>query len=373
MNQSNFCNQNGWLVSADGFIPASRMEFHFSAPSQTTGCNRLQCHTCEAPVRYGQGFSLSKGTLLTPTELYEAPDWTELPDIQRSTATLYTCRCRFYQAYSSRPLDAPDPDEEEQGIAPLNWRCAGHPELTLPGQALGHHLAGAQDVEALARSLLMGDWREHAPAYSTGKRPGFALWRLYQLLQGPGLQDELSAVVADGLLNAAPEVRAVAIAFFEAFPGAAHASQLLSAYQTHPDLFDGIADPFGKGKTLAQRLVMALHPQIKATGNPDMLAIIKTALLQESTYEYGRFKLVVERDGQWIAAHMPRLMAVSPRFLAGWLSHYQTLSVDELVERVKEWSGMQLMETDVMVHQIRDGLYRDSTKAELLLEQLNLA
>lgn len=124
MSVLNYCRDGGYLVGGNDQLPEDPAEFYAPDSPVLCGCNCLVCVECGEPVRSAAGL-LPKENLLPHLELiYAAPDWTCLPDFDRSPVyaewRTYACRCAFNTFFRPTPSEHPD-------RPPFRWRCGGHP------------------------------------------------------------------------------------------------------------------------------------------------------------------------------------------------------------------------------------------------------
>ncbi|MCC6995060.1 MAG: hypothetical protein IT370_10670 [Deltaproteobacteria bacterium] len=149
--------------------------------------------------------------------LHAAPDWAALPFLEQgyvlfNRRRLYACTCLHWTAESVAPIEN---DHELESEPNLPWGCAGHPAPELPVRLTQLVIDAQASWPQLVDAILRGSCpRELERREALGPEPGLWLAWLYVYLRGLAVADELSAAVADRLLDADPQVVGRVLYFF---------------------------------------------------------------------------------------------------------------------------------------------------------------
>ncbi|MCA9566024.1 MAG: hypothetical protein KC561_21150, partial [Myxococcales bacterium] len=123
-----YCESQGRLVDAWGFVPDNPWEYGFGSDVPNIGCSSLRCRRCGQPVKHREGLSLKHGVAIAAEVLYHAPEWRHLDGIRDAPLQrLYVCRCFVFPANGTIDLSR-TPDDPSLPTFP--WICDGHP---IPG------------------------------------------------------------------------------------------------------------------------------------------------------------------------------------------------------------------------------------------------
>jgi hypothetical protein len=225
------CGPHPELVGAAYWLPTEPFEHGWASP---VGCNQLVCRRCRERV----------ASQLLPDGRYRR----------------YQCRCQTRDEAWSHRLEA-DPDDRSGG--PLGWRCAGHPELSLPARLDGVALDEAGYWAAVARVGLTAPLPFAPPRVELG-----AVWvtRLYRLLASETARARLGTALGELLGDGDAALVGGALDFFINEPSAAGAVQLATAVAARPAWLGATAHPRRPGSTLLAVATLALAGQRVSSG-----------------------------------------------------------------------------------------------------------
>lgn len=154
MSERHVCASHGWLVPANGFIPAAEYDHQTPALEMRVGCNRVHCTVCNAAVKQQAGFEVALSARIAK-ELYATDDWSRFLAagqlVSHPSARLYVCLCRDGLVVADTNL-APEEDMPEP-----TWVCAGHSPLSLPAKLDGIALGEGSDFASIARAFFAGE------------------------------------------------------------------------------------------------------------------------------------------------------------------------------------------------------------------------
>lgn len=216
----NFCSYGGTLVAGDHWLPTDPSDYSHWTARDGFGCNNLRCPRCGEAVRDEPDMRLSHKVELPGDHcrvLSTTSDWTGIPWVEQvPSIRLYACSCHAWAEATGTRIDPPD---REYGDPVFPWRCAGHPEATLPLELDGLTLEESTDWGALVAPVLLG---ETPPGASDVRRgmPVNWLCRLYSRLAGLPQADKVALAISRGLTGSEGEI-GEALAFYERWPTAA--------------------------------------------------------------------------------------------------------------------------------------------------------
>lgn len=330
-----YCPSHGYLVGAGDWIPTSPDTYNFGAPGVQVGCNQLLCGDCGAKVRAEQGWQDASPVGFDPASLCEAEDWSKVPGLIEGPMTLYVCRCNFLFVDLAVSIDLCTELAQETGPDFPAWSCGGHPPFQLPGEVAGRILWDADDVAEFAAEILAGAWRESKPNPIQNGWPGFLLWRLYAKLKDLPEGALVSKRALEALTSEDSVQRAVAIAFFKAFPTAPGGEQLSQIYLSRRDLFDGVPDPILGWQDLGLLLEIALQGRCDRTYDAAALQIIRSFLLADAPLNGLRFQLLREIDRVWLEEHRDEVLTAAPGLIDSWVYMVQAWPEEVLMQELE--------------------------------------
>lgn len=366
----NSCPSGGYLVGADDWLPQSPSSYHFGAPGVMVGCNRLQCGNCGEMVRAEQGWESTSSKAFDPVKLFEAENWEHVPGITTGSMTLYTCRCDYVFADLAMSMDLNSELAVETGPDFPSWGCAGHPPFELPGEFAGRPLKDAEDIVGFADEILAGAWQQSYPNPVQIGWPGFLLWRLYVVVRDVGLGEVVSKRALAALTSEEPVQRAVAIAFFKAFPTAPGSEQLAELYLANRACFDGIADPFLDMQDLGLLLELALQARLDHTMDPEALKIVREYLLANAPLNGLRFQLLQEIDRVWLEDHRDEVLASAPALIDHWVYMVRAWPEEVLMQELNAIGRWTPLSQDSLRAAVKGQLQEYPGKQASILEKI---
>ncbi|MBM4343044.1 MAG: hypothetical protein FJ100_06670 [Deltaproteobacteria bacterium] len=139
-----YCIDDGYLVSGSQLLPLWPFARKWTRQNHGPGCNNLVCGDCGRPVRsVARDVHRQEATALAAWQLMAVSG----PQAGGAgLARLYACHCHQESRVSACP--APEPDANWGATTP--WRCAGHPALVAPCEALGVPLGAGHWDDAVA-------------------------------------------------------------------------------------------------------------------------------------------------------------------------------------------------------------------------------
>jgi hypothetical protein len=324
MNQ---CAHGGLLVDATKPIPADPTELH-SAGLPALGCSRLRCSRCSADVRHATAVGPARSDLDAAdlAGLYVLPALDRSPLLRAGMAhwRFYLCKCSQRLETSTHTCDELDTDvpalydDRESGDTPpsLQWRCQGHPLVTLPHDLGGTVVASHEELRAVALRAMRGLWPPHVTALEAHAGAWLAL--LYARLQ-PAEGAVLTAAALSCLEDPAPRTRALALRFLYRRPGAEARARLVELLDQRRALFAGVPDEFTEvsgDATLEHTAWRIVGPLLAAPGRARELA---RAALEAGTASAAIREQLQRHDRKWLderaRKEKERLAALAPRAL----------------------------------------------------------
>jgi hypothetical protein len=201
------CADNGYLVSASGWLPDTDFDHQFLRWGPRLGCARLACTRCGARVK--SAAHLRPSWHAAAADTWDALDERRAPRAMSDGAgRLYTCRCQLAAVHAEQAVSNPDGPAGDLSM----WRCAGHALLSLPTLVDGIAIDSPADLGPLARAFFVGALP--VPVHpSLASVESFWLLRLFSALTEAARQPFAKAVNAL-LLDDDSRVRSGALRFF---------------------------------------------------------------------------------------------------------------------------------------------------------------
>jgi hypothetical protein len=298
------CAGGGLLVDRRRFLPTDPSDYQHPAAIRAVGCSNLRCPDCDCPVRQHPGLQVAEGRRVLARELYDLEDWAGHPDLEPSHAgRLYACRCTAWLTSGQRQVIDADPGPLDP-VFP--WRCAGHPEPTLPVELDGVTIDSGTDLVALIASVLEHGPGEAAPPVFSGYPGGRYLPRIYSRLLGLPLAVACADAVADQLGAFDTEN----FWFFRAFPTASSFERLLGAIESGLDpgraRYMGRVDPID---VVIARLRSAPPDDLLADR---CLSFARSRLLTPPALPEHSLEFLARHDTAWLSDHVTELELAVP-------------------------------------------------------------
>lgn len=231
----------GLIVDGERRVPSDTCEYYDERLNLPIGCNQLRCARCDGWVRSGpRGLGLKRGASIDLARLYAAADWRSLPFTEKRKRVLSTekelrvhaCRCRYWEADEIACIDYEDHDFANPDVP---WKCAGHPEPTLPTRVGPLTIAANTDYPKLVRRILGG--ARPRPIAPNDMTDGAGLWLawLYLYLAGLRASEALAAAIGEQVGDCEPLVVGRALYFFATFPRASGVDRLIASAEAEPN------------------------------------------------------------------------------------------------------------------------------------------
>ena len=312
-NRLNYCLDGGLLIGTDDWLPTSPHEYNWGTFDPRIGCNHLVCGACGQEVRHLEDVVVTDGEAIAPARLYVVSDWLSLPYIEfkpELKGRLYACRCQWHMQFGSTELNPPIPEPEWEFRS--QWRCAGHPQFTLPGEIAGVHFNSQTDIESAVRAALAGELGVQPTRLA--QIPGYLAIRLYPLLGDVGLGERMGKAVATGLTDPSPEVRRGALQFFYEFPNSPGAEQIAYVARDHRSLFAGHIDPTDPRYDLEEHLLRVLEWRLANVRDEVAIEVVRQELLA-GTRRQSLIRVLTAVDLHWVQHHAGDIVKSDPGIL----------------------------------------------------------
>ncbi len=295
------CIDDGWLVGGQHLLPAWPFARKWSRQNHGPGCNNLVCGQCGRKVLSAV---VNPPVAETPLAHYQRlaagfPQFDPGAGIWR----LYACHCTQHIETGSACAPEPDPNWGSSTA----WRCAGHPTLHAPCEALGVMLGDGwwdQAVESLAldtsleRQGSIGTALGVVWAALAGAQRDALAEAMLRAVRHPDLEVRLRVVQAFVLLDVAPQ-----------WPR--RLAQLAIAEPQWTTPRSAVARPLDSIDWWVARACAAISPPAGANGDDRerSLVLLRRVVLQPPGGDYLASTLAM-LDQAWTAEHIAAIAAV---------------------------------------------------------------
>ena len=304
----NHCEQGGYLVGAEGFLPEDPSDFkHENLP--ILGCSNLGCGRCGARVRniVHRGVRSGLTNAAERLALYDTAELASSPLlVPRAGHRGYLCRCGSHSELQADSLQDPDRDV----ALPVSWSCQGHPLLELPHDLDGERVSCGEELASLAERALRGFTPAGArPEYQGGNWPA----RLRGRLTGTRWADVVTDLAVGLVTDDDPATRGRALQVLVRFPslvGARCAVELLGGDRR---LFAGVPDgwrPYARGETLEDTLWEVVAAQLSEPGPARDL--LRAEALAAGKGQRAVYRALALGDSAWLAEHVEAVARATP-------------------------------------------------------------
>jgi hypothetical protein len=300
----NRCDSNGWLI-ANRPLPDDPVDYDLPKLPKI-GCTRIRCSSCGAVVRSAAGFAMKEpGTKIQLVGLDPTTSPLFKPD---SAVRFYFCDCLYHTEGGQLALYEPDGSFANQ--ATQNWACAGHPTAGLPHDFDGAHVT-TDKLDELVDKALHG-W---VPGRARDEDKPRTIWlaRLHGRLAQTPHADQLATLVAAAIDHDDPMVRARALHFFIARPGAAAgAARALELLRGDRAKFAGKPDKITKiiGDSTLEHALWRVAAPLVAQGPARDLARKEALALNKGSQAL--YDALGAGDAAWLVANAAAVAKASP-------------------------------------------------------------
>ena len=318
----NVCLWDGFVVAGTREVPEAAYDYCWQGRFPFVGCNHIRCNSCGSDVKQRPGFfRISSDD--PPRDAWEAGvravlergDWSAVPSQHPDPGSrLYLCKCNWHNETFEQGLGVPPPeDRTSNGVPPTSWRCAGHPEVTLPFSLDGERFNTEQEVvEAALRGF--GGFRPR-----TLDRDAYGTWtsRLHGIATGTALATRIERLTVDSLHSADAATRRGAVKFLRS-----HRNLEGDRVAIDWALAGGDATPF-----VQRELIDTVASLYNAKVIDDSrLAEFVRARAQQPDVRPAVLDTLVERDPKWFLGAAESIVRANPQAVILVLERFDTAS-----------------------------------------------
>ena len=322
----NHCDSGGWVV---GNRPLPDDPSDYDLPRlPKLGCTRIRCGLCKQLVRSQGGVAMKqRGTKIDLVALYAVTDLATSPLFVRDAEDrFYFCHCAYHTESSQHPLD--EPDGSMAIPVAQQWKCDGHPAVTLPHDFDGTAFTAENLVDQVHEAL-----RGRLPpnARPEDKTRSFWLARLYGRLAGTPYAQVVERTAAGALDNPDLTVRMHALHLFQLVQSTEAARGALMLLQGDRATFVDVKDTMTaipRDVTLEHALWRVAAPLV-AQGPARELA--RREALAPGKGSKALYDALGAGDAEWLVAHATEIAQANPARaddLATTLKHKLAAGVD---------------------------------------------
>ena len=227
-------------------------------------------------------------------------------------------------------------------------------------------LSDSTDFEQLVRERLSG----RTVFSANDVTPMEPFERLYRAANGTPYAARLSRAVASALRDADPLVRGMAAMFFQLFPDADGAEQVVDVAMNNRALFAGVPRPWSPGADLDRELMRAVSARAQR-GDARARSLAYSEVLRPGK-AMPLIGALTESDPTWVATHAEEIVRATPAAAKAILFNLQGSSVDvgDVGERIApiamgaDSSFADDLESYVSDRATRDRIMEAARKAE---------
>ncbi len=288
----NFCNNGGYLVDANYWLPDDPFDyFRASFGVGVAGCNSIVCNNCKQSVQH----------------------------TRESTARRYTCACETYVTLGAFHLDTSSDSDPDP--LPL-WRCAGHPIFVPPGLIAGSFVDSILGWSPIVAAHIETKTNLHP---SIDRITGFTMTRIFQALGSEADQQELGRAVGRRGNDPSLRVRQAVAMFFVLNRKVQGLELVLRAWQDAPESYDNYPAALGPNVSLKDNLLEAIAARIigGVLKSEALLAIWRWAALRGAGLGPNLYS-VKYFDAVWADEHLEQMFELAP---VDWYTIIRTIHV----------------------------------------------